>query len=145
MKVRILPLVLTKLRTMNIDNLTFGEVKMIQSLFSQPTKDDSSILASAIGKYVIVRSSNEGINCGKVLQADHTGVVLEDARRIYYHKPKDRSTAWYEGVAKSGLSSDSKISCVTDIKYIVEKYSLTLCTKEAEQSLRNYEATKTTC
>ena len=93
-------------------------------------------------KAVIVRTKNEGVNCGKVIQADDTGVVIEDARRLYYHKPKDENVSWYEGVAETGLSSDSKISGVVSLKYIIEDYSLTVCSKEAEENLRNYEATK---
>ena len=130
---------------LELDQLTVGEVKQLISLFgngqglSQPK--ESTILNDVIGKYVICRTRNEGINCGKVLQADDTGVVLECARRIYYHKPKDSSVSWYEGVATTGLHSDSKISGETPKKYIIEDYSLTLCTDVAEKSLRNHEST----
>ena len=106
---------------------------------------EGSILQSAIGKYCIVRTRNEGINCGKIVFADETGVIIDDARRIYYHKPKDKSTAWYEGVAVSGLSDDSKVSTTVTRKYIIENYSLTICTEDAEQSLRNHEDYETTC
>lgn len=107
--------------------------------------DENSILNPVIGKYCIVRTRNEGINCGKVVFADNTGVVVDDVRRIYYHKPKDKNTAWYEGVSVSGLSEDSKISTTVDRKYIIEDYSLTVCTEVAEKSLRNHDAHETTC
>ena len=118
----------------NLDDLTLGQLKEIQSLGDQ-TKT-SSLLQKNVGKYVICRTRNEGINCGVVKEIDESGVVLSEARRIYYHKPKDSSVSWYEGVAETGLSSDSKISCKTT-KVIVENYSLTYCTEEAIESLRN--------
>lgn len=128
---------------MNIDDLTLGQAKELANMFgNQSQSSQSVILNDSIGKYVIVRTRNEGINCGKVVQADDTGVVIEDARRIYYHKPKDKNVSWYEGVSESGLSSDSKISGTVSKKYIIEDYSLTICTEEAEKSLRNHEATK---
>ena len=129
---------------MKLDDLTIGEARQLAAMFgnsASPQNIQSRILNDAIGKYVICRTRNEGINCGKVIAADHTGVVLEDARRIYYHKSKDENVSWYEGVAQSGLHTDSKISGVVSRKYIIEDYSLTPCTIEAEQNLRNYVAT----
>lgn len=128
---------------MNIDELTLGQAKELAKLFgTQSETKQSTILNDAIGKYVIVRTRNEGINCGVVIQADETGVIIEDARRIYFHKPKDSNVSWYEGVAESGLHNNSKISGEVSRKYIIEDYSLTICSKEAEKSLRSHEATK---
>ena len=91
-----------------------------------------------IGKYVIVRTRNEGINAGFLHKADETGVLIKDARRIYYHEPKDKSLSWYEGVAISGLGSSSRISNKTT-KIIIEDYSLTLCTPEAQLSIEEFK------
>lgn len=96
-----------------------------------------SLFDDIIGKYVIVRSRNEGVNCGTVVAADSTGIILEDARRLWYHKPKNASQSWYEGVANSGLSDDSQISPTVDRKLIVEDYSVTLCRKDAIDSLKS--------
>ena len=87
------------------------------------------------GKYVIVRSRNEGINAGYVKDADETGIILKKARRIWYHKPADTSESWYEGVANHGLSPDSKVSGVVKSKAIIEDYSITQCSKKARQSI----------
>lgn len=97
--------------------------------------DKSDLYSRYIGKYVICRSYNEGVNAGKVVALDETGVILEDARRLYYHKPADKNISWYEGVSKSGLSDDSKVSTPRE-KIIVESYSLTVCTADAEKSIR---------
>lgn len=60
---------------------------------------------------------------------------MEDARRLYYHKPVNKNASWYEGVAAYGISVDSKVGTAVE-KLIVEDYSLTICTAEAEKSIR---------
>ena len=96
---------------------------------------EETLASRMIGKKVIVRSRNEGINAGVVVLADETGVELKDCRRLWYHKPKNASTSWYEGVAKTGLSEDSKASCTVDRKVIIEDYSMTECTDSAFESI----------
>ena len=123
---------------MNIDELTLGQIKKLQGLFGGAVAK-TQLGNQYVGKYVIVRSRNEGINAGKILEMDDTGVILEDARRLYYHKPANKQLSWYEGVALEGLSSDSKVgSPVT--KIIVEDYSVTVCTAKAETSIRGAKA-----
>ena len=70
-----------------------------------------------------------------MLRLDDTGVVLEDARRLYYHKPLNKNISWYEGVAVSGISTDSKVGEPVN-KIISEDYSLTLCSESSESSIR---------
>ena len=96
---------------------------------------EKTIASCMIGKNVIVRSKNEGINAGTVVLADETGVMLKNCRRIWYHKPKDKELSWYEGVAVSGLSDDSKISGTVTMKIIIEDYSMTECTDDAFKSI----------
>ena len=125
-------------KNVNIDEMTYGELKQIANLFNK--SESSNLLNDAVGKYVIVRSKNEGINAGVVKAADETGIILSDARRIWYHKPKDKKLSWYEGVAESGLSSDSKVSGVVSEKTIIEDYSITRCSAISELSIRDIKA-----
>ena len=118
---------------MNINDLTIGQAKELSDMFGGKEKKES-LLDRYVGQYVICRSRNEGVNAGTVLKLDETGVILANARRLYYHKPDNKSVSWYEGVAKFGLSDDSKVGAAAE-KAIVEGYSLTVCTKEAEKSL----------
>lgn len=120
---------------MNIEDL----LKLASLLQPTSKKESTSLGSQFIGKYVIVRSRNEGINAGVVLELDDTGIILEDARRLYYHKPANKNLSWYEGVALEGLSSDSKIGAEVT-KLIVEDYSLTVCSKEGEKSIRGAKA-----
>ena len=118
---------------MNLDDL----IKLAGLLDGGKYKSPSSFAIGErfIGKYVIVRSRNEGINAGVVSELDETGIILQDARRLYYHKPANKELSWYEGVALEGLSSDSKVGAPVT-KLIVEDYSITVCTKDAEKSIR---------
>jgi len=96
---------------------------------------EETVATRAIGKKVIVRSCNEGINAGIVVLADESGVELKNCRRLKYHAPKDKKLSWYEGIAQSGISSDSIVSGTTDKKIIIEKYSMTFLTDEAFKSI----------
>jgi hypothetical protein len=122
---------------MNIDNLTIGQAKELANLFSiNKEKNSSNLFKDWIGKFAIVRSKNDGVNAGLIVDADETGVMLQSARRLYYHRPANKNTSWYEGVAQTGLSSDSKVGEICN-KLIVEDYSLTLCTEAAKESILN--------
>lgn len=120
---------------MDIDNITIGEAKRLVAMLGAVPAAGQSVASSAIGKYVIVRSRNEGINAGTVEIADETGVVLKGARRIWYHRPAVKTESWYEGVANHGLSPDSKVSGAVVRKVIVEDYSMTECSAIARQSI----------
>lgn len=122
-----------------ITEMEINGVKFIREDCTKPEiiefTGDETIASRMIGKFVIVRSRNEGINAGTVVLADETGVELCDARRIWYHKPKDKSLSWYEGVAVSGLSDDSKVSGTVRRKLIIEDYSMIECTQDATLSI----------
>lgn len=96
---------------------------------------EESIASRMIGKKVIVRSYNEGVNAGIVVLADETGIELSHCRRLWYHRPKDKKLSWYEGVAISGISSDSKVSATVTKKVIIGNYSVTECTEEAFKTI----------
>lgn len=96
-------------------------------------------LQETVGKYVIVRSYSEGVNAGFVDEVDETGVVLRQARRLHYHEPADKDLSWYEGVSISGLSEDSRVSPAVEKKYILEDYSITLCSDIAAENIQNFK------
>ncbi|WP_287602689.1 hypothetical protein [Thiothrix sp.] len=130
--------------SLDINSLTLGQIKEINAIavsmgIAQSNSSVGAINSRYVGKYVIVRSGNEGINAGEVVMADDTGIVLKDARRVWYHRPADE-TSWYEGVANSGLRSDSKVSVAVEEKAIIEDYSIILCSSSAEKSIRGFKA-----
>lgn len=123
--------------------MTIGEFKELSQLFNG--KKDSNLTDHLIGKYVIVRSYNEGVNAGYVKAADSTGIVLTECRRIWRVISKDKSQAWYEGVANSGLDDNSKCSSIVDEKAIIERYSVTICKEPAIKSIIKFKTATTTC
>ncbi len=127
----------------DINELTIGQIREIAATFPAlfgTTAAADSITAGMVGQYVLVRSRNEGVNAGYVEAADSTGVVLRNARRLWYHKPAVQSESWYEGVANHGLAQDCRISGIVERKVIIEDYSLTLCSERARQSIEDYTA-----
>ena len=134
-----------------LESLTIGEAKTRQDtalseylelseIFGRDavlpnSSSGESLTNNAIGKYVIIRSRNEGINAGVLVMADNTGVVLDEARRLWYHKPAVKSESWYEGVANHGLGDGTKISGTVGRKIIIEDYSITVCTDKAKTSI----------
>ena len=130
-----------KPETMMIDDVKYVREDSINPSQNVPVavKECDSIASAMIGKFVIVRSSVEGVNAGTVLAADETGVQLGNCRRLYYHKPADKSVSWYEGVAQTGLGADCRVSGTCDTKLIVETYSMTLCTYAAQKSIMEYK------
>ena len=123
---------------MNINDLTIGQLKDLQSLISGEQK--SGLFKDMIGKYVVVRSRNEGINAGFLEDADETGCILKECKRLWYHKPAVKTESWYEGVCNHGLSDDSKVSGAVDRKIIVEDYSIIECTEKAAKSIQEAKA-----
>ena len=83
---------------------------------------ENTLASRLIGKNVIVRTRNAGINAGTVVLADETGIELKNSRRIWYHRPKDKSLSWYEGVVVSGIDESSKVSGTVPRKVIIEDY-----------------------
>ena len=123
-----------EVQTISIDGVEYVRADKTKEKIVQ-IDNDNKVATSLVGKFVIVRSSNEGINAGKVVAADDTGIILSNCRRLYYHKPLDKKLAWYEGCAVSGLNSSSKVSGTVSQKVIVENYSATICTEVAEKSI----------
>lgn len=128
---------------MNKESLLIKVLEML--LNSSDEKSESSevqkkkLTDRLIGEYVICRSRNEGINAGYLVDADETGCVLGEVRRLWHHEPKENAS-WYEGVALYGLSDASKISVKALEKTIIEDYSLTLCTLEAKKSIEGFKS-----
>lgn len=130
---------------MNKESLLIKVLEMLLNNDSEgasPTLNNTknkTLTDRLIGEYVICRSRNEGINAGYLVDADETGCVLSDARRLWSHEPKNNAS-WYEGVSLYGLSDNSKISAKTLEKTIIEDYSLTLCSPDAKKSIEEFKA-----
>ena len=125
---------------MNKENLILSLIdKLINSSAGDQVVDKSAapidVKHDLIGEYVIVRSRNEGVNAGIVSSISNGSVSLKQCRRLWWFKPKSNKSSWYEGVSIHGLSNDSKVSEPVQLKVICEDFSITVCTKEAKESI----------
>lgn len=121
-----------------IEMLVSGDSEKADKCETASPESNTNKMDRFIGKYVICRTRNEGVNAGTVLEIGDSYIVLAEAQRLYYHKPNDSTLSWYEGVAVSGLSSDSKIGSKVE-KVLSEDFSLTICTSVAKKSIQEHK------
>lgn len=115
---------------MNIDDLTLGQVKQLEKLFSKPTLDDQHHL---IGKYVIIRTYSAGVHFGILKSKSGLECVLEEAIRIW---------KWSGAFTLSQMSMEG-VKNPEECKFDMPAKSITLqwieileCTPEAIRSIK---------
>lgn len=121
---------------MNIDNLTFGELKQIAAMFNRGPEQSSqtSIGAQLIGKYVIARCYAAGVHAGIVDSVDGENVVLRDSVRLWSWKAKDGVAL--SGVAQNGIDrSKCKIDSVNPVIFLTGVCELIPCSEKAKESI----------
>lgn len=125
---------------MNIDNLTYGQIKQLQSLFggSDTVEHNSSLLSNeVIGKKCIIRTYSAGVWFGEVVAKNKDEVVLKDARRMYKWVTTDGGITLSE-VSLTGVSSDSKIQKTVERVWL-QQIEIIPCT---EAAIKNIEGQK---
>lgn len=121
---------------MNIDNLTYGELKQIATLFNN-TEKSTSLSKDFIGKKVIVRTYSAGVHFGTVEKADGNEVILKDSRRLWYWKAKKGITL--SAVAINGINTkESKIATKVDRLWL-QQIELLEMTDEAIKTIEESE------
>ena len=117
---------------MNIDNLTYGELKQIAALFGNAPA--VAPVNPMIGKYCIARCYSAGVHAGVVASVDGENVVLKDSRRLWSWKAKDGVAL--SGVAQAGLTADkSKVDVVNPEIYLTGVCELIPCSAKAQESI----------
>lgn len=119
---------------MNIDDLTYGQLKQIAAMFAGQTPAENKIDNGMIGKYVIVRCRDAGVHAGVLESYNGRECVLDASRRLWYWKPAD-GQKFLSGVATHGLAYDSKVGAPIRV-HLTENCEIIECTKKAEQSIR---------
>jgi hypothetical protein len=115
---------------MNIDNLTFGELKQIAAMFGAKTAE--AVLHPFVGKFVICRCYSAGVHAGELVSQNGDQAVLKNSRRLWSWKNKG-------GVALSGLAINGLESGKVDT--LVPEIALTgvietiPCSLAAEESI----------
>lgn len=117
---------------MNIDNLTFGELKQIAAMFGA-AQPQATAAHPFVGKYVIARCYSAGVHAGEVVSADGENVILKDSRRLWSWKAKDGVAL--SGVAQNGVESGGKIDTMNPEIALTGVCELIPCSSKARESI----------
>lgn len=121
---------------MNIDSLTYGELKQIAAMFqgsAQPVAQPFSTLTSMIGKKCIIRTYSAGVWFGVIEQKTGNEVIITNARRMWrWHAAESISLS---AVAIHGIKEkQSKIAEAVGSVWL-EAVELIPCTDKAIASI----------
>lgn len=119
---------------MNIDELTYGDLKQIAAMFAGTQVASQPIQNGMIGKYVIVRCRDAGVHAGVLESYNGRECVLNESRRLWYWKPAG-GQKYLSGVAVAGVDSESKIGAPIRI-HLTENCEIIECSDKAQKSLR---------
>lgn len=114
---------------MNIDDLTLGQIKQLQSLLGSTKVQESDEL---VGKYVVVRTYSAGVHFGILKSRNGKECVLTEARRLWSWSGANT----LHEVANNGVSSGSKVSEVNQLVALTEAVEFILCPEKGEKNLR---------
>lgn len=116
---------------MNIDNLTFGQLKEIYNMFN---KTNESQVKKEDMRYVIVRTYSAGVFAGNIESRNGREVVLRNARRLWkWSGAKCLSDLSVYGVKNP---DDCRFPCEIDRIEVLEAIEIINTTKKAEESIK---------
>lgn len=124
---------------MNIDDLTYGQLKQIAAMFSSGAASVPAIDNKMIGKYVLVRCSQAGVHAGVLESYSGSEAVLTESRRLWYWKPAN-GQKYLSGVAVAGLHEASKVGAQVSRIHLTEDCEIIEVSQEAEKSIRGSKA-----
>ena len=121
---------------MNIDNLTYGELKQIAAMFAPASVPaiQSPQGHPMVGKYCIARCYAAGVHAGEVVSVDGENVILKDSRRLWSWKAKDGVAL--SGVAQNGITQDkSKLDALNPEIFLTGVCELIPCSAVSKESI----------
>lgn len=118
---------------MNIDDLTWGEIKRIGSLLDSGQQSEVRTKSPSVGKKCIVRTYASGVHFGEVVSVTDRTVELKNARRLWYWKAK--SGISLSAVAMNGIGSGSKVADLTPQITLLDGLELIPVSDEALPSI----------
>lgn len=123
---------------MNIDQMTYGELRQIAALFNAVQAAPAATQAHPfVGKYVIARCYAAGVHSGTVVSVDGENVILKDSRRLWSWKAKDGVAL--SGVAQTGVQSGCKIDVVNPEIALTGVCELIPCSVVAKESIDGFK------
>jgi len=123
---------------MNIDELTYKELKQIANIFSSNGITNSNHIQSPmIGKYVLCRGYSCGVHAGELISQIGDEVVLKNSRRLWSWG-SDNGVA-LSGVAQFGMSSGKKVDTSNPLIHLTGIIETILCTDKSRDSINEYK------
>lgn len=117
---------------MNIDDLTLGQLKEINSLLGGSGENKKDI-DFALGKKVIIYTYSDGVWFGTLLEKTGNEVILTDARRLLQWQAKESISL--SAVARFGIDEDrSRIAPAVESVWL-EAIEIIPVTPDAEKSI----------
>lgn len=122
---------------MNIENLTYGEMKQIAALFTAASTTPKTV-NPMVGKYCIARCYSAGVHAGEVISVDGENVILKDSRRLWSWEAKDGIAL--SGVAQHGIKAKScKVDVVNPLLYLTGVCELIPVGAGVQESINAYK------
>ena len=126
----------------NIDDLTYGQLKQISKMFNEENTA-SPIISSTIseikyniGEFCIIRCRDAGVHAGVLVSYEGKEVVLKDSRRLWYWKAKTGHTL--SACAIHGVATDSKIAGLIEKEIILtDACEILPCSHDSKESILN--------
>ena len=121
---------------MNIDNLTYGQLKEIAAMFGNSTPSAATASTKVAGdlRPVIVRARDAGVHYGKLVSYEGRTVELIDSRRLWQWTAKEGLAL--SGVAIHGINaSKSKIDTLVANITILDACEIITCSEVAAKSI----------
>lgn len=120
---------------MNIDQLTYGELKQIAAMFQAPS---AAAVAPHpfVGKYVICRCYSAGVHAGELVSQIGDQVMLKNSRRLWSWVANGGVAL--SGLAVSGLKS-GKIDTILPELALTGVIETIPCSEAAEASINDHK------
>jgi hypothetical protein len=99
---------------MNIDEMTYGELKAIAAMFQ---KAETPTAHPFVGKYVIARCYHAGVHAGTLVSSNGDQAILSNSRRLWQWKAK-------QGIALSGVAQYGVIAGSSKLDVIIPEIAL---------------------
>ena len=120
---------------MNIEDLTFGQMKQIAALMNVNTPSESKP-HPFVGKFVICRCYSAGVHAGELVSQKDDQVVLKNSRRLWQWMSNG-------GVALSGLSQlglkSGKVDALLPEIALTGVIETIPCSDKAKESIHEYK------
>ena len=120
---------------MNLDNLTYGEIKAIVAFFGNQQNQQTEP-SPFVGKYVICRCYSAGVHAGELVSQNGDVAVLKNSRRLWSWKAK--SGVALSGVAQTGLQPGCKVDSINPEIMLTGVIETIPTSQDARESINGY-------